>query len=103
MNTGPNGARKSKRTAKEVRAASSKRTPLLSNLPPPATAARAFSQCLAAIELLEVTCRSPDHQEIGQEQAVLRCAQQAIWAAHDFLSQLQDCSDADDCDAEDHL
>lgn len=68
---------------------------LLSSPPPPATATRAFSQCLAAIQLLEVTCRSLAHQEIGEEQAALRCAQQAMWVAHDFLFQLQDDEDAE--------
>lgn len=85
-------ARKAKRAAKKPAAAPA----LLSNPPPPATAGRAFSQCLAAINLIEVTCRSLDHQEIGAEQAALRCAQQAIWVAHDFLFPLQSESDAED-------
>lgn len=91
-------AKKRKRTAKNSRAASRVRAPLLSSLPPPPTAGRAFSQCLAAIELLEVTCRSLAHQEIGPEQAAIRCAQKAIWVAHDFLFPLQDDADTDDDD-----
>lgn len=85
-------ARKAKRPGKKAAGTSA----LLSSPPPPVTAARAFSQCLAAIQLLEVTCRSLDRQEIGSEQAALRCAQQAMWVAHDFLFPMQD--DADDKD-----
>jgi hypothetical protein len=86
--------RRRNRAAKPVTAPPS--SPLLSSPPPQPTAAIAFDQCLAAIDLLEVTCRSLDHQEIGQEQAALRCVQQAIWVAHDYLFQLQDGSDAGD-------
>lgn len=69
---------------------------LLSNAPAEATAAEAFDQCLTAIDLIDVTCRSLDHREVGQEQAVLRCALRAMWVAHDYLLQLQDESNADD-------
>lgn len=87
---------RAKRTKRPARRGAGPRASLLSNPPPPPTAARAFSQCLAAIDLLEVTCRSLDRQEIGQEQAALRCAQQAIWVAHDFLFQLRGDYDTDD-------
>jgi hypothetical protein len=88
-------ARPRRNRAANLVAASSVR-PLLSSPPPQPTAAIAFDQCLAAIDLLEVTCRSLDHREIGQEQAALRCAQRAIWVAHDYLFQLRDGSDAGD-------
>lgn len=84
-------ARKAKRAAKKPVAVPA----LLSDPPPPPTAGRAFSQCLAAINLLEVTCRSLDYQEIGAEQAALRCAQRAMWVAHDFLFPLQVGEDAE--------
>lgn len=87
---------RAKRAKRPARKAPGPRASLLSNPPPPPTAARAFSQCLAAINLLDVTCRSLDHQEIGQEQAALRCAQQAIWVAHDFLFQMQEHADDED-------
>lgn len=89
-------ARKGKRPAKK--AAVAPRPALLSNPSPPPTAARAFGQCLAAIDLLEVACCSLAHQDIGPEQAAIRCAQRAIWVAHDFLFPLQDEADADDDD-----
>lgn len=85
---------KAKRSAKKPAVVPQARTALLSS-PPPVTASRAFSQCLAAIQLLEVTCRSLAHQEIGEEQAALQCAQQAMWVAHDFLFPLQDDEDAE--------
>lgn len=83
--------RKARRLAKKPTVASA----LLSTPPPPATAARAFSQCIVAIQLIEVTRRSLAHQEIGEEQAALRCAQQAMWVTHDFLFPLQRDEDAD--------
>ena len=88
-------ARKPNGPAKKLAGAS---PALLSSPPPSATAGRAFSQCLAAIDLLEVACRSLAHQEIGSEQAALRCTQQAMWVAHDSLFPLQDDSDSDDGD-----
>lgn len=86
-------AKRAKRAAKKAAVIPHTRAPLLSNPPPPPTAGRAFSQCISAIELLEVTCRSLAHQEIGAEQAALRCAQQAMWVAHDFLFQMQEDTD----------
>lgn len=86
--------RKAKRAAKKPAVLAGPGTALLSNSPPPPTAGRAFSQCLAAISLLEVACRSLDCQEIEAEQAVLRCASRAVWDAHDYLFSLQ--KDTDD-------
>jgi hypothetical protein len=68
---------------------------------PGLTAGRALSELIAAIELLEVTRRSLAHQEIGQEQAVIRCALQAMWVTHDYLAELPDASDDTDTDDDD--
>jgi hypothetical protein len=65
------------------------------------TAGRALGELIAAIELLEVTRRSLAHQEIGQEQAVIRCALQAMWVTHDYLAELPDASDDTDTDDDD--
>lgn len=86
--------RRRNRLAKTV--ATSPSPSLLSSASPDPTATKAFDQCITAIDLLEVTCRSLDHREIGEEQAVLRCAQRAMWVTHDYLFQLRDESNADD-------
>jgi hypothetical protein len=68
-------------------------TELLTSPPPAVTADRAYLSCLAAIGIIEVTCRSLEYLEVTHEPAALQAAAREIWTAHDYLFPL--CSESD--------
>jgi hypothetical protein len=69
--------------------------PLTSSDPKP-TAAAAYTKALEALDLLQVARRSLDAQEVGPEQAAIRCAERALWSIHDFLFPLGNRPDRGD-------